>query len=138
MCRQFRLGDRIYVVDRDLAVRDALCFVLENEGYQVTTFADGASLLAAMSEHVPDCTILDVRMADLSSLDILKEVNAHDFRAPILITCDEADGPMVREAIKLGAYEFIEKPFDADAIVSHVRAAIDTGARNALPSQVNP
>jgi len=138
MCRQFRLGNKIYVVDRDLAVRDALCFVLEYEGYQVTTFADGASLLAAMRECIPDCTILDVRTADLSSLDILKEANSHDFRAPIVITCDEADGPMVREAIKLGAFDFIEKPFDADAIVSHVREAIGARAHSDLPSEVNP
>jgi len=124
MGSQQRSDVTVFVVDRDLAVRDALSFVLTQEGYQVVTFADGASLLAAMRERLPGCAILDVRMADLTSLEILRELRADNCWAPFLITCDEVDVPMANEAIKLGAFDFIEKPFDADAVVSRVREAV--------------
>ncbi|MCZ0734613.1 response regulator transcription factor [Phreatobacter sp. AB_2022a] len=121
----------IFVVDDDPAVRDALGVVLSMEGFSVTGFADGASFLATARSQVPACVILDVHMPGRSGLDILKELNAHHYPAPIFIISGQGDIPMAVDAIKHGALDFIEKPFDADTVVSRVREAIDLSARRA-------
>ncbi|MGL4285628.1 MAG: response regulator transcription factor [Phreatobacter sp.] len=121
----------IFVVDDDPAVRDALSVVLSIEGFAVSGFADGATFIAATRGQTPACVILDVHMPGRSGLDILKELNAHHYPAPIFIISGQGDIPMAVEAIKHGALDFIEKPFDADTVVSRVREAIETTERRA-------
>jgi two-component system, LuxR family, response regulator FixJ len=128
----------IFVVDDDPAVRDALSIVLSMEGFSVSGFADGATFLAATRAHTPGCVILDVHMPGRSGLDILKELNAHHYPAPIFIISGQGDIPMAVDAIKHGALDFIEKPFDADTVVSRVREAIETTARRAAASAAVP
>jgi FixJ family two-component response regulator len=119
----------IHIVDDDPAVRDALGVVLSLEGYNVSGFADGHSFLAAIRSDPPACIILDVHMPGRSGLDILKELNAKNFSAPVFIISGQGDIPMAVEAIKNGAFDFIEKPFDADTVVNRVREAIEAIAR---------
>lgn len=119
----------IHIVDDDAAVRDALGVVLSLEGYNVSGFADGHSFLAAARTEAPSCIILDVHMPGRSGLDILKELNARNFPAPVFIISGQGDIPMAVEAIKNGAFDFIEKPFDADTVVNRVREAIEAIAR---------
>src|SRR5437879_4180469 len=119
----------IIIVDDDPAVRDALSMVFTLEGYRVTSFGDGQSLLAAARARTPSCILLDVKMPGRSGLDILKELNAQDYAAPIFIISGQGDIPMAVEAIKNGALDFIEKPFDADTVVQRVRDAIAAWAR---------
>jgi two-component system, LuxR family, response regulator FixJ len=119
----------IIIVDDDPAVRDALSVVFSLEGYHVTSFADGQSLLTAARARVPSCIILDVHMPGRSGLDILRELNAQDYAAPIFIISGQGDIPMAVDAIKNGALDFIEKPFNADTVVSRVREAIEAWER---------
>ncbi|QCK86687.1 response regulator transcription factor [Phreatobacter aquaticus] len=119
----------IYVVDDDPAVRDALSVVFSIEGFGVTGFADGQAFVTAARGQTPACIILDVHMPDRSGLDILKELNADSYPAPIFIISGQGDIPMAVDAIKHGALDFIEKPFDADTVVSRVREAIASTAR---------
>ncbi|EJW09631.1 hypothetical protein A33M_1111 [Rhodovulum sp. PH10] len=119
----------IHIVDDDPAVRDALSVVLTLEGYHVTTFGDGHSFLATVRNRAPACIILDVHMPGRSGLDILKELNAKSYPAPVFIISGQGDIPMAVEAIKNGAFDFIEKPFDAETVVSRVRDAIAAAAR---------
>lgn len=119
----------IYVVDDDPAVRDALNVVLAREGYAVTGFADGPSFLSAATAAPPSCIILDVHMPGRSGLDVLKELNAQHFPAPIFIISGQGDIPMAVDAIKHGAFDFIEKPFDGDTVVTRVREAIEASSR---------
>jgi FixJ family two-component response regulator len=100
-------ADEIFVVDDDAAVRDALAAVLSISGYQVTSFAEGASFLAAAQARTPTCIILDVNMPGRSGLDILKELNAEHYPAPIFIISGVGDIPMAVDAIKNGAFDFI-------------------------------
>jgi two-component system response regulator FixJ len=116
--------EEIFIVDDDPAVRDALAVVLSLEGYQVTSFSEGASFLAAARSHVPACILLDVHMPGRSGLDILRELNAQDYDAPIFIISGQGDIPMAVEAIRNGALDFIEKPFDARTVVGRVREAM--------------
>jgi FixJ family two-component response regulator len=121
----------IFIVDDDHLVLNALSVVLSREGYQVTGFGEGASFLAAAKAQTPACIILDVQMPGQSGLDILKELNAQNYPAPIFIISGVGDIPMAVEAIKSGALDFIEKPFDAATVVTRVREAIEAWARRA-------
>lgn len=121
----------IFIVDDDPLVLNALTIVLSREGYQVTGFAEGASFLAAAKSRTPTCIILDVQMPGQSGLDILKELNAQNYPAPIFIISGVGDIPMAVEAIKSGALDFIEKPFDATTVVTRVREAVEAWSRRA-------
>ena len=121
-------GD-IYVVDDDAAVRDALSLVLSLEGFHVSSFAEGNSFLAAVHRHEPDCIILDVHMPGRSGIDILKELHAEHCAIPLFIISGQGDIPMAVDAIRNGALDFIEKPFDAVTLVGRVREAIAATAR---------
>src|ERR1700682_2160575 len=119
----------IFVVDDDPAVRDVLTTVFTRDGFQVTNFADGASLLATARLRTPICIILDVDIPGQSGLDILKELNAQDYPAPIFIISGQGDIAMAVDAIKNGALDFIEKPFRGSDIVGRVREAIEAHGR---------
>lgn len=120
----------IYIVDDDPAVRDALRLVFELEGYRVQAFAEGTTFLATARGRVPACVILDVHMPGRSGLEVLGELGAH-YAAPIFMISGQGDIPMAVEAIRHGAHDFIEKPFDADTVVARVREAIDARQRTA-------
>lgn len=122
-------SNEIIIVDDDPSVRDALSVVFTLEGFHVTSFGDGQSLLTAARARTPSCIILDVHMPGRSGLDILRELNAQDYGAPIFIISGQGDIPMAVEAIKSGALDFIEKPFNAETVVSRVREAIEAWAR---------
>jgi len=122
-------SDEIIIVDDDPAVRDALSVVFSLEGFHVTSFGDGQSLLAAARARTPSCIILDVHMPGRSGLDILRELNAQDYAAPIFIISGQGDIPMAVDAIKNGALDFIEKPFRGSDVVGRVEAAIEARER---------
>jgi FixJ family two-component response regulator len=122
-------NSEIFVADDDPSVRDVLSMIFAVEGYQVTSFGEGASLLTAARSRVPTCILLDVEMPGRSGLDILKELNAQDYPAPILIISGKSNTSMVVDAIRSGALDFIEKPFDPDTVTGRVREAIEASAR---------
>ena len=119
---------KIFIADDDSAVRDALATIFELDGFAVKTFAEGNSLLSAVAHAKPDCVILDVHMPGRSGLDVLQELGP-GFAAPIFMISGQGDIPMAVEAIKKGAHDFIEKPFDADTVVSRVREALEARQR---------
>jgi two-component system, LuxR family, response regulator FixJ len=119
----------IFIVDDDADVCDALSQVFILEGYRVRTFTDGASFLAAARTRSPSCVLLDVHMPGKSGLDILRELDAKTYPAPIFIMSGHGDIPTAVEAIKSGAHDFIEKRSDVVAITARVRETIDGWAR---------
>jgi two-component system, LuxR family, response regulator FixJ len=125
-------GSEIFVVDDDETMRDTLFAVLAPEGCRVTCFAEGQSFLEAARTRTPACILLDVNMPDRSGLDVLRELDAPHYPAPILIVSGQRDVPTAVNAIKGGALDFIEKPFNAAAIVERVRDAIVAWARRTL------
>jgi FixJ family two-component response regulator len=119
----------IFIVDDDAGVRTVLSTAFTREGYQVASFSDGGSFLACARVRTPLGIILDVHIPDKSGLDILKELNAQDYPAPIFIMSGHGDIPMAVEAIKSGALDFIEKPFRIGDVIARVREAIAAHAR---------
>jgi FixJ family two-component response regulator len=114
----------IFVIDDDPEVRKTLSIVLTAEGFDVVCFADGVALLAVARERSPVCILLDVHIPGRSGLDVLKELNAEDYPAPIFMISGQGDIAMAVDAIKHGALDFIEKPFHGREIVARVHEAI--------------
>ncbi|MEJ8473328.1 response regulator transcription factor [Roseibium algae] len=114
----------IYIVDDDPAVRDALSVVFSMEGFVVETFSDGDTFVKSASKTHPACVLLDVHMPGRSGIEILKALNAEDYSAPIFIISGQGDIPMAVEAIRYGAFDFIEKPFNAETVVSRINDGI--------------
>jgi FixJ family two-component response regulator len=116
--------DEVFIVDDDKGVRDTLSLVFVNAGYQPVCFSEGSGLLAAAKSRTPVCILLDVNIPGKSGLDILKELNAQDYPAPIFIISGHGDIAMAVDAIKNGALDFIEKPFRGAAVVKRIQDAM--------------
>lgn len=119
-------AEAIYIVDDDPAVRDALSVVFQLEGFDVSAFDSADSFLDAIQTGKPAPILVDVHMPGRSGIDLLKALNTEHYDAPIFIISGQADIPMAVNAIKLGAHDFIEKPFDADTVVERVRSALSS------------
>jgi two-component system, LuxR family, response regulator FixJ len=123
--------NEIFVVDDNDDYREILSSILELEGYRVRGFAEGSSLLDEALERVPICIFLDVMMPGLSGLEVLKQLHARDYAAPVFLISARGDASVIVEAMKNGAVDFFEKPFDPYAAVLKVRDAVDMWARRA-------
>ncbi|MCB1508344.1 MAG: response regulator transcription factor [Hyphomicrobiaceae bacterium] len=116
---------QIFVVDDDPAVRDALSTVFELEGYAVSVAENGEGLRQLIGEFGPAPVLLDVHMPGQSGLEVLKTIDADSYPAPIFMISGQGDIPMAVTAMKTGAFDFIEKPFDMDTAVARVRQGIE-------------
>jgi two-component system response regulator FixJ len=114
----------IFIVDDDPIVRDVLSEVFAQAGYRAISFVDGASFVAAARERIPGCVILDIYMPGRSGLEILRDIDAPNYPAPIFVASGRGDIPSAVEAIKNGAFDFIEKRLDAESLVRRVSDAI--------------
>jgi two-component system, LuxR family, response regulator FixJ len=131
MNQQAEPRGKIFIVDDDPAVRDALGVIFTLDGYDVMTFADGPSVLEAARAVTPACILLDIHMPGMSGLDVLRRLNKQNFALPVFIISGKTDIPMAVDAIKHGALDVIEKPFDADTVVSRVCEALEAWAQRA-------
>jgi len=118
----------VFIVDDDPLVRDVLSEVFAQAGYRASSFVDGASFVAAARERSPACVILDIYMPGRSGLEILKDLDAPNYPAPIFVASGRGDIPSAVEAIKSGAFDFIEKRLDAATLVARVGEAIEARA----------
>jgi two-component system, LuxR family, response regulator FixJ len=115
---------KICIVDDDPSIRDALSVVFELEGFDAHAFASGDEFLEAVDRLDPCCVLLDVHMPGRSGLEVLKALDLATFPSPVFVISGQGDIPMAVSAIKLGAVDFIEKPFDAETVVGRVRDAM--------------
>jgi len=136
MPQDIGFGDEIFVVDDDPGVRAALSAVFSREGYRVTCFVDGTSFLAAARARTPACIVLDVHIPGRPGLEVLKELNAQNYAAPIFMISGRGDIPMAVDAVKNGAFDFIEKPFRGSDVVARVREAIEALVRRRTNDEV--
>ncbi|WP_439405370.1 response regulator FixJ [Bradyrhizobium sp. DASA03076] len=128
----------VYVIDDDEAMRDSLNFLLDSSGYSVTLFDDAQRFLDALPGLAFGCVLSDVRMPGIDGIELLKLMKAQHSPFPILIMTGHGDVPLAVEAMKLGAVDFLEKPFEDDRLVSMIEAAIqqaEPAAKNEAISQ---
>lgn len=120
----------IYVIDDDDAMRDSLNFLLDSSGYSVTLFDDAQRFMDALPGLAFGCVVSDVRMPGIDGIELLKRMKAQHSPFPILIMTGHGDVPLAVEAMKLGAVDFLEKPFEDDRLI----AMIETAIRQAEPA----
>ncbi|MDS4028467.1 MAG: response regulator [Candidatus Contendobacter sp.] len=114
----------VFVIDDDQAVRDAISLLLRADGLAVVTFASATVFLESTSVQQPGCLVLDVRMPGMSGLDLQKQLRARGSRIPILFMTGHGDVPMAIRAMKAGAFDFLEKPFQGELLLERVREAL--------------
>ncbi|MHC4048912.1 response regulator FixJ [Bradyrhizobium sp. 25ACV] len=114
----------IYVIDDDAAMRDSLNFLLDSSGFGVTLFDNAQSFLDALPSLAFGCVVSDVRMPGLDGIELLKRMKAQQSPFPILIMTGHGDVPLAVEAMKLGAVDFLEKPFEDDRLTTMIETAI--------------
>ena len=112
----------VYVIDDDDAVRASLEFLLRSANFSVTTFDSATAFLRSLPHIAFGCIITDVRMPDLSGIDLLRRLKDLDVKMPVIIITGHGDVPIAVEAMKLGATDFVEKPFDGDKMVATVQS----------------
>jgi two-component system, LuxR family, response regulator FixJ len=115
---------RVYVIDDDEAMRDSLNFLLDSANYKVTLFETALAFLDALPGLEFGCVLSDVRMPGLDGIELLKRMKAGHSTFPILIMTGHGDVPLAVEAMKLGAVDFLEKPFEDDRLVAMIETAI--------------
>ena len=115
----------VHIVDDDEAIRDALSFLLASRGLTARTWESGEAFLAAQPIEDCVCIILDVRMGGISGPDLFQQLQGRTLSAPVIFLTGHADVALAVEALKSGAFDFLEKPFNDNQIVDLVLRAIE-------------
>jgi two-component system response regulator FixJ len=118
---------KVYVIDDDAAMRDSLNFLLDSAGFNVTLFDNPTKFLDQLPHLVFGCVVSDVRMPNIDGIELLKRLRTMKCRFPIVIITGHGDVPVAVEAMKLGAIDFLEKPFEDDRLIGMIEAAISQG-----------
>lgn len=111
---------QVYLVDDDEAIRDALTFLFRSRKLTVTEFDSGEALLAAPSLDPLGCIVMDMRMGGLSGLETFSRLKASNITLPVIFLTGHGDVPVAVEALKAGAADFMEKPFNDNQLVDTV------------------
>ncbi len=114
----------VHVVDDDPAIRDSLAFLLDTADLASRTYESAAALLARAAKLEPGCIVTDVRMPDMSGLEMVRRLAEIGVRHPVIVMTGHADVPLAIEAVRAGVKDFIEKPFDDDALLASIRMAV--------------
>jgi two-component system, LuxR family, response regulator FixJ len=115
----------VHIIDDDDAVRDSLAFLLSAAGIRAETHDSAVAFLDSHLHADVSCIVTDIRMPEISGLELLKRVKEVNPALPIIVITGHGDVPMAVEAMKLGAADFLEKPFDDEALLAAIRAALD-------------
>lgn len=114
----------VHVVDDDLAVRQSLSFLLASDGLPVRLHESATAFLDSVKDAPGGCIITDVRMPGIDGIEFMRRLKSRGFTLPVIVMTGHADVPLAVEAMKEGAIDFIEKPFDDDLFLTAVRAAL--------------
>jgi len=121
----------VYVIDDDDAARESLEFLLRSANFSVNAYASGTAFLQALPRMTYGCIITDVRMPGLSGIELLRHLKDYDFKLPVIVITGHGEVPIAVEAMKLGAVDFFEKPFDGDKMIAAVQSALSSSRKNA-------
>jgi two-component system response regulator FixJ len=117
----------VHVVDDDESAREALAFLLEAADFEVVSHASALALLDALPLKDAGCVITDMRMPDMTGLELVRELNARGSRVPIIMITGHGDIPLAVEAMRAGVVDFIEKPFGEARILDALARALAAG-----------
>lgn len=120
----------VHVIDDDAAVRDSIAFLLDTAGLQARTYETAVAFLA-QGERLPGCVVTDVRMPEMSGIDLTRRLRDSGSREPVIIITGHADVPLAIEAMHAGVADFIEKPFDDGLLLNAIQRAVERAEETA-------
>lgn len=125
-------SDRVvHVIDDDEAMRKSLSFMLRAAKLEVQTYATATDFLEHLPQAKSGCIVTDVRMPGISGIDLLKRLRELKVAMPVIVITGHGDVPLAVQAMKEGAIDFLEKPFEEEALLAAIRAAFDVHAVDA-------
>jgi two-component system, LuxR family, response regulator FixJ len=122
----------VHVIDDDEAVRQSLEFLLRTAGVMARTYESASAFLNALPTIETGCVITDVRMPGISGIELLRRLGEMQIKLPVIVITGHGDVPLAVEAMKNGAVDFLEKPFEDEHLIGSVRSALDRLQQNAL------
>ncbi|WP_010219551.1 response regulator transcription factor [Sphingomonas sp. PAMC 26621] len=120
----------IHIVDDDDAIRQSLGFMLRKAGHVVETYSSGTEFLKTTTRATQGCVLLDVRMPEIDGLEVQARLGAQGIMLPVIMLTGHGDVTLAVRAVKAGAIEFLEKPFERSALLQAVDEALDQARRN--------
>lgn len=114
----------VHIIDDDEAIRDSLSFLLESVAMTALTYDSAITFLTQIDRLAPGCIVTDVRMPNMSGLDLVRRLTELGVAYPVVVMTGHADVPLAVEAMKAGAVEFLEKPFEEEALLRAIRTAL--------------
>jgi len=115
----------IHVIDDEESVRRGTSFFLKSSGYAVRTWESGVDFLKEVRRVEPGCILLDIGMAEMDGLEVQRQLNVRGVTLPVIVLTGHGDIAMAVKAMKAGAVDFLEKPFETDALEEAIRRALD-------------
>jgi two-component system, LuxR family, response regulator FixJ len=120
----------VYIVDDDDGMRRALTVLITTVGYQPVAFAKPSEFLAKYDRNQPSCLVLDVRMPEMSGLEVQQQLNKTGSMLPVILVSGHGDIPMAVQAMKDGAFDFLQKPFRDQELIDRINGALKLDAQN--------
>jgi two-component system, LuxR family, response regulator FixJ len=120
----------VYIVDDDDGMRRALSVLMTTVGYQPAAFAGPREFLAKHDPSQPSCLVLDVRMPEMSGLELQQHLNRSGSMLPVILVSGHGDIPMAVQAMKDGAFDFLQKPFRDQELLDRINGALKLDAEN--------
>ncbi|MBV6415671.1 MAG: Response regulator protein TodT [Steroidobacteraceae bacterium] len=120
----------VYIVDDDDGMRRAMALLVTTVGYHPVAFARPGEFLARLDRSQPGCLVLDVRMPEMSGLEVQQQLNRSGSILPVILVSGHADIPMAVQAMKAGAFDFLQKPFRDQDLLDRINAALELDAAN--------
>jgi len=121
----------VHVIDDDAAVRESVEFLLRASGITAKTYDSASAFLNALPTVESGCIITDVRMPGISGIDLLRRLGEMQIKMPVIVITGHGDVPLAVEAMKVGAVDFIEKPFEDELLLGSVRSALNRSRETA-------
>jgi two-component system response regulator FixJ len=118
----------IHVIDDDAAMRDSLAFLLDVNGFAPQVYESADAFLKGTGVGVARCVVSDIRMPGMNGVELVRTLKGRGSTCPVILITGHGDVSLAVEAMKAGAVDFIEKPFDDETLLGAIRAALGAGA----------
>ena len=125
-------SDLVHIIDDDDALRDSLSFLLSSVGIKTKSYETATGYSNDPERGACGCILTDVRMPGMSGIDLLRQLKSDGITVPVIVMTGHGDVPLAVEAMKLGALDFVEKPFNDDALIASVRSALGEAKRHSV------
>jgi len=116
--------DLVHIIDDDEAVRESVAFLLDSAGIASRTYPSAEQFLSSFGAESTGCIVTDVRMPGTTGIDLLRRLAEIGSTVPAIVITGHADVPLAVEAMRLGAVDFLEKPFDDESLIASIRSAL--------------